>query len=298
MRRALAVLALWSSCVYSQPTDTPAIVSKVEEVSLNLVVRTKRGKPVPDLKAGDLRIFEDGAPARISDLRLVTGSSSDRAVTLLFDRLEPTSAHQARDAANQLLKLAPASGISFAVLEIAGRLRLLQEFTSDRQAVKAAVGISTGKDKQGPAKQNTLAERELFKLSRGSDAQARTMAQVMLTSIEQSERIAQDQHVTAALAGLLALSRAQQRLAGRKAIVYFAHGLQLDSRGKQFLRTIASAAARSGVSIYTVDLNGLDLKTNDGLMAAIAMNTVANSGVTPDITVPRGEVTMMNEQMG
>lgn len=298
MRRALAVLALWSSCLCSQAADTPPIVTKVEEVSLNLVVRTKKGKPVSDLEPGDLRIFENGAPAKIADLRRVTGSSSDRAVTLVFDRLEATAGHQARNAANQLLKLAPASGLSFAVLEVAGRLRLLQEFTSDRQALRAAVGIATGKDKQDPAKESAAAERELFKLSRGSDAPARTMAQVMLTSLEQSERIAQDQHAAAALAGLLALARAQQRLPGRKAIVYFAHGLQLDSRGEEFLKTIASAASRSGVSFYTVDLNGLDLKTNDGLMAAIAMSTLSHNGGSPDITVPGGEVTMMGEQMG
>ncbi len=321
---ALAALAFWPSWSYAQTeraaanssTPAAAIVTKVEEVSLDLAIRNRKGKPVSDLKAGDLQIFDDGSPAKISDLRFVNGSPGGHLVTLVFDRLEPAAARQARDAAMQLLKLAPSNGISFAVVEVEGRLRLFQEFTSDRQALKAAIGMATGKGKGDPAKESAAAEKELVQAARGavSAPENRTMAQVMLTALEQSQRIAQDRHANPALSGLLALARAQQRIAGRKAVVYFAQGLELDSSGTNMLKSVVSSANRSGVSIYALDVQGLDFKATQGLMAAISMagamhaagespgNSVqAGGGAQPspgNVLVTGGMQTSMGEQMG
>jgi VWFA-related protein len=142
----------------SAPSSPAAIVTKVEEVSLDLVVRNK-GKLVSDLKPGDLEIIDNGSPAKISDFRLVNGSSSGHVVTLVFDQLEPVAAHQARDAADQILKMAPASGIQFAVLKVGGRLRLFQEFTTNRETLKRAIGMATGGIKGDPEKESAAAER-------------------------------------------------------------------------------------------------------------------------------------------
>ncbi|MBV8811784.1 MAG: VWA domain-containing protein, partial [Acidobacteriaceae bacterium] len=316
------VLSLWPAPALPQTPpataipnpQSPRIVTKVEEVSLDLVVRNKKGKLVSDLNPADLEILDGGAPAKISDLHLVNGSPSGSIVTLVFDPLEAAAARQARDAALQLLKLAPASSISFAVLEVQGRLRLFQEFTSNRESLKRAIDAATGMIKTNPEKESAAAEKQLIQTARGaSEAPSRTLAQVTLTALEQSPHIARDQHTKPSMSGLLALARAQQRLAGRKAIVYFAQGLTLDSSGKDLLKSVISAANRAGLSIYAVDVNGLDSKASEGLMAALTMasavqaagpsasNSLQRGGAPPstdDVLVTPGMRTNIDEQMG
>src|SRR6476620_420440 len=66
----------------SEKTSTPTIVSNVDEVSLDVVVRDKKKKPIVDLKPDELAIIDNGTPVKISDLRLITpASGSDRLLT-------------------------------------------------------------------------------------------------------------------------------------------------------------------------------------------------------------------------
>ena len=102
-------------------------------------------------------------------------------------------------------------------------------------------------------------------------ASDRETAQAMLASLEDSQRIIQDQHIQPSLAGLLALVRGQKQMAHRKAIVYFAQGLQPDSNTNDMLKSIMGEANRSGVSIYVVDLNAIDWQASQKLMTTIAM---------------------------
>ena len=77
--------------------------------------------------------------------------------------------------------------------------------------------------------------------------------------------IAQDQHIPPSYAGILALVRSQQQIAQRKAILYFTHGRPMDSRAKEALQSIIGEANRTGISIYVVDLKGLDRNTYNKL---------------------------------
>ena len=124
--------------------DNPTIVTNVDEVTLDLIVHNKKNKPVLDLKPEDIAVTDNGSAVKLSDLRLVTGASgTNHLVTLVFDRLEPSAAKNARDIAAKILKMTPANGFSFSVLNIGGRLRLFQEFTSDRAALASAIGAAT-----------------------------------------------------------------------------------------------------------------------------------------------------------
>ena len=103
----------------------------------------------------------------------------------------------------------------------------------------------------------------------------RNAAQVMLASLQESQRIVQDQHCLPSLAGLLALARNQRQITGRKVVIFFEQGPQLDSNAKDMLPSIVSAANRSGVSIYAVDANPVDEQAGQGLLATIAIGGVA-----------------------
>ncbi len=269
----------------------PTILTNADEVSLDLVVRDKKNKPVTDLKPGDIAVTDSGSPVKISDLRLVTGGSGgEHLVTLVFDRFDPSAGKNARAIAAKILKMAPASGISFSVLKVNGRLQLIQEFTSERDLLTKAVGTATEAGKGGAANEFALPEKNLITAAQtgtGADgttltSKQRSIARMMLASLETSQRIVQDQHAAPSLAGLMALSRTQRQVKGRKIVVYFAQGMQLDSDGKDMLRSIIGAASQAGVSIYAIDTNGIDPQAGQALVATMAMgNAMSAHTYTP-----------------
>jgi VWFA-related protein len=263
--------------------ESPTIVSNVDEVTLDLVVHNKKNKPVLDLKPEDITVTDNGSAVKLSDLRLVTGESgTEHLVTLLFDRLEPSAATNARAIAAKILKMVPANGFSFSVLNVGGRLRLLQGFTSDRVAIEKAIGAATER-KEGIADDAAaLPEKDLVVAAQtGTDSSGervstkdRNAARMMLSSLQESQRIVQDQHCLPSMAGLLALARTQSQIRGRKVVIFFEQGPQLDSNARDMLTSIAGAANRSSVSIYAVDSNAVDEQAGQGLLATMAIGGV------------------------
>jgi hypothetical protein len=107
----------------AQEGSVPTLSTNVDEVSLDLVVRTKGGKPILNLIPGDLAITDNGVPVKLSDLHLVKGTSeSQRLITVVFDRLDPGPAKTARAVAAKILAVIPQTGYSYAVLQMNGRL--------------------------------------------------------------------------------------------------------------------------------------------------------------------------------
>lgn len=320
---ALFAIVFLISGVQSQTTTAPAsepptIVTNVDEVTLDLVVRNKKNRPVLDLKPGDITVTDNGAPVTISDLRLVSGKSeADRMVTLVFDQLDPSAARNACDIAAKVLKMVPETGFSFSVLNIDGRLKLFQGFTSDRIALGKAVAEASGKTR-APSAGNAEQEKRLIAVARTGidpsgtsvDARQRAAARMMLAGLEESQRIVQDQHAQPALSGLLALARAQRQVAGRKVILYFAQGLQVDSRASDMLGSIVGAANRAGVSIYSIDTTALNPQVSQGLLTMTAIgNVMAARAQTPAPAqevgrtpvaqpVPAGMLTKASDQLG
>ncbi len=223
--------AVWAQTT-TATNPAPIIVSNADEVSVDLVVRDKKNRLVTDLKPSDIVVTDSGVPVPISNLRLVAGDSErSHLVTLVFDRLDSSAAKNAREIAVKILKMAPVPGISFAVLKVRGRLNLLQTFTTDRNALSKAIGLATSGEKSEAQSSSAVPEKALIAAATASglsgasvSANERTLSRMILASLEDSQRIVQDQHASPPLAGLLALSRTQRQLTGRKIVVYFAQG--------------------------------------------------------------------------
>jgi VWFA-related protein len=268
----------------AQKSESPSIVTSADEVTVDFVVHNKKNEAVLDLKPGDIAVTDSGSAVKLSDLRLVTGqSNAQHLITMVFGRLDPSSEKNARDIAAKILKMVPAKQFSFSVLNIEGRLRLFQDFTSDpvavSKAVEAATEIREGSTEDAAAspEKNLIAAAQTGTDSSGAHVsmQQRNLDRVMLSSLEESQKIVQDQHCRPWLAGLLALARTQHKLAGRKVVIYFEQASQLDSDARDMLVSIAGAANRAGVSIYTVDANAINEQAGEGLIASAALATAA-----------------------
>lgn len=278
--------------------QSPAIITNVDEVTLDLVVHDKKNKAVLDLKPEDVAVTDNGSVVKLTDLHLITGTAMEHLVTLVFDRLDPSAAKNAHDIAAKILKMVPADGFSFSVLTVGGRLRFLQGFTSDRVVLAKAIEAATGK---GAAIKNDAAElpeKNLIAAAQtGTDSSGtrvstkdRNAARMMLASLQESQHVVQDQHCMPSLASLLALARTQRQIAGRKVVIFFEQAPQLDSNAKDMLISIAGEANRSGVSIYTVDTVGINEQAGEGLLASTAIGGVsaANHMSPPSATSGTG----------
>ena len=276
----------------AEPDQAQGISVGVDEVSLDVAVHDKHRKPVLDLKPEDIEVTDNGIPVTLKDFRLVKGdvsSSRGHLITLVFDRFEGPMAKDAQNVANKVVKVLPQQGYSLAVLDFAGRLRLLQGYTEDRHTVETAIGIVTASDvtrlestrtnavniatdKADPlrAKASGEAEKNLIAIARtGVDSTGarvsvdqRARCQALLAALENSQKIRHDEHAMLNLAGLLALVRAQQHIGERKTIIYFTRNMLLDNAAKEMLKTIAGAATQAGVNIYTVDLDAVNFGKN------------------------------------
>src|SRR5436190_8821674 len=133
-------------------------------VSLDVIVKDKKGKPVTDLKAEDFTVSENGVPQKIEffDSTLstlgVTGQSTDAAastkqkpqspagfprniVALVLDgqSTELANLKHVREGMLKYIRVRITDNDSVALFSISGGLQLLQSFTQDKAKLIAAV---------------------------------------------------------------------------------------------------------------------------------------------------------------
>jgi len=155
---ALPAMAQAAQVLRPDPSQTPAVQTTVNEVLLDLVVRDKKGKPVTDLKPGDLTVLDNGAKQTLTSFRLVSGSNAVtetgastaldpmrqvRLVTLAFDALSVEQRKLARTAALDLIRGQQGGNVFYSVVVIDTRILALQPFTKDPAALTKAIERAT-----------------------------------------------------------------------------------------------------------------------------------------------------------
>jgi len=235
----LVALMAGSLLAQAPPTKTSADTASSDVVKFDIVARDRHGRPIRDLRAEDLQITDNGAPARVTQLSPAPGGSLY--IALVFDDLDSVSARLARDAALEMLKQNPAGSPSFSVWRIHDRLDMVQGFTPDRDAARRAVEIVT-----------TVAR------GKGAEPASRSSNVGLAAEIAgSSERIIRDEHFRACPSRLLALTRHLAQLAGRKTILYFSDGIDITATTPEQLSSMIGSANRAAVSIYALDVSGL-----------------------------------------
>ncbi len=210
-------------------------------------------------------------------------------VALVFDHFDPAQSKNARTIAAKLLKAIPDQNFRFAVLRTDGRLRLLQQYTSDRSLVEHAVALAT----EGSAAELTAdcAEAEKTLIAQAAmpgatpasestitvSAADRETARMTYAALTASQQIVSNQQTPLQLAALMALAQAERTYSGRKVMVYFTSGLDADSRTTEMIKTAAGEANRDGMSLYAIDMSAIRMDANEDLAVTAAMGSVMTS---------------------
>jgi VWFA-related protein len=281
------------------PSATPAASSETSatEVTLDIVARDKHHKPVTNLTTADLSVMDGDSKVTLKNLQRISGKAShDQLVTIIFDRFHGGMAKDAQNIANKLAKSMPAEGYTFAVFDIPGQLRLLQGFTPNRAVLKDAiftatdskevrlesthtlsVNVSTDRTDPDRDKAADAAQKNLMSIARAGtdlsgahvDVNVRAEYQSLLNALQESRKAMQEQHSRANLAALMGLVRSQEKISGRKSIVYFTRNMHMDKAAKETVQGITAAATRAGVTISIVDMDAMNAGNEHQIQAAM-----------------------------
>lgn len=324
----------------AQDPQRPANDEEVVRITTNLVqvdvtVTDKQGRHVPDLQASDFEIYEDGKPQTITNFSYITSAlsappnqpaaaspkSNDklappvppmrprpeqvrRTMAIVVDDLGLSfeSAAYVRQALKKFVDTQIQPGDLVAIIRTSAGVGALQQFTTDRQQLCAAIervrwnpngraGISPFApieyDPVAAANQQSRSARGSNSDSVGDDPTESAMG----NPGQSLEEFREDLFAVGTLGALNYVVRGLKELPGRKSIVLFSEGFRFTTsddpedsspNGTRFkytnprvfdaLRRLTDLALRSSVVIYTVDARGLQTLNFTAADSAVGRN--------------------------
>jgi VWFA-related protein len=260
--------------------------SQTNVVLVDVRVHDKSGKPLTDLSQKDFRVFEDGVRQTITSFSLenveklaqaeaantrppivdlaklppnVTPKSAlqDRRLTVLFfdvSSMPPDDLIRAQVQARKFVKskLTPADLV--AVVNYTSSLRVLQNFTNDRDALdKAIQSIAVGEESSSLSALGTVGE------AGGTNANGEEIVtEDVSAAFTPDETEFNIFNTDEKLAAIESLARMLGALPGRKLLIHFSSGVERTGVENQAqLRATIDAANQANVSLYTMDTRGL-----------------------------------------
>jgi VWFA-related protein len=272
MRRLIFFLA---AALFAQE-PTFKVDSKL--VVVNVTVKDKAGNLITNLKENDFQIFEDGVPQTISVFELQSLSNEllapvsftsvaprtleerapstapapnrpiryqdRRLLALFFDfsSMQPGEQVRAQQAAIKFLETQMTASDLVSVMTFGNRLKVVEEFTDDRDRLLTA----------------------LRKLSLGDGSDLADLAQTSADEGDDSGSFVADEtefNIFNTDRKLTALEDAAKKLSiypEKKALVYFSSGVgKTGVENQSQLKATVNAAVRANVSFYPIDSRGL-----------------------------------------
>src|SRR6266550_905091 len=202
-----------------------------ELVLVNVVAHDKKGNLVRDLKKGDFTVFEDGKKQEIS--------------TFDFENVDQLATAGAAEA---IVSGAAGPGTLLrsakkALVSLATNMRVDLDFTDDKTKLLAA--LTTYNSGQGQGFENG---------SSGSAEGAAETSGAFSADDTDFNTFSADRKLLA----LQSLMQALGRLPQKKSLIYFSNGISQSGVDNQSaLRATTAAAVKANVSIYSLDIRGL-----------------------------------------
>jgi VWFA-related protein len=266
-------------------------------VSLDVIVKDKKGKAITDLKPEDFTVSENGVPQKIEffDATLTSGSGAGQPtnasgstepkpsisnglprniIALVLDgqSTELANLKHVRDGITKYIRERISDNDSVALFAISGDLQLLQPFTQDKakliSAVENAYGSSTvSKTSERASISESIAtvRDQLASAPTGPAATAAggsALAQVMiwrrvLEEYVQLRSALSVQQARPILAGLAAICEGLRTIPGKKTLVVFSQGFVAPQALDWQVQSTIDIANRANVAIYIIDSSGL-----------------------------------------
>lgn len=296
-----------------------------ELVQVDAVVTDKDGRYVTDLRVEDFELVEDGKTRPISNFRYVAvtapaagapiagaapgpegpppalprtpAGGATMAIVMDDHSLTFESLARTRRLLYEVVDERLAAGELLAVLHTGGGMSNLQQFTSDKRLLRAAIdGVPFNLAGRGGVEAVGIRE-ELVSDSRGDRApnESRTGPEPAARQQELAAFVSammRERQVGLSLSTLTALERVVEgleRLPGRKSMLVLSEGFVFTghdeiSRVPDRLRRLTDAANRAGVVLYTLDPGGLRTdRPQASDLAGQTFNPVTSQGLRSEL---------------
>ncbi|HEV7646186.1 MAG TPA: VWA domain-containing protein [Pyrinomonadaceae bacterium] len=318
-----AVMA--SAVAAQQPGPTPPVIEDdgVVKISTNLIqidvtVLDKNGKVVTDLKPEDFELYENGEKQQISNFSLITrtagGATIDspntgtgaqagnvpgpitqlkrgdvrRTIAIVVDDLNLSfgSVYYTREALKKFVDQQMQPDDLVAILRTGGSVGALQQFTSDKRVLYAAIEKirwnpffggnfdSLASTSQNDAEITDRFTNESDLVASGNSKQITLVHphanadEVQASASKAAKNASSSEEAIYAQASLGAIKyivSGMAKLPGRKALMLFSDGIAIGADADKsrtsavfsYLQSLSDAANRSSVVVYTFDTKGL-----------------------------------------
>ncbi|HEY0003933.1 MAG TPA: VWA domain-containing protein [Pyrinomonadaceae bacterium] len=305
-----------------QSDDDEVVRITTNLVQVDAVVTDKKGQPVTDLRPEDFEITEDGRPQKITNFSYAqldpavarspaaaAPSAAANGAPLPPTRLRPEqvrrtialvvddlglsfeSTHFVRQALKKFVDQQMQPGDLVAIIRTAGGMGALQQFTSDRRQLYAAIERVRWYP-LGRAGVGAFASIKNDPLSRVEDemtAAGRTLPR------EDIDAFREDIFSVGTLGALNYIVKGLRELPGRKSILLLSDGLRIFQRDDptrstrilEALNRLTDLANRASVVIYTMDARGLQ---TSGLTAADDVGGMSANEVEQKLSDRRADI--------
>jgi VWFA-related protein len=272
--------------------QTPRLRVTTELVLVNVVARDKKGNPMQNLKKEDFTVFEDGQKQQIASFDFenvdelattgpagptITGSTAagallaptkersldarDRRLMLFFfdfSAMQPEEIDRAVEAAKKFVQMKMQPADLVALVSLATTLQLDLDFTDARAKILSKLAAYNSSQGQG-FENGTTGSAEGTPESGGAYTPDDT-----------------DYNTFSADRKLLALESIMQAVGTipqKKSLIYFSNGISQSGVDNQSaLRAATASAVKANVSIYPVDVRGLEAFAAGGQAQAASLH--------------------------
>lgn len=303
---------------YQNQAQNYVLKATTNEVLVDVRVTDRKGDPATDLKQSDFKVYEDGVPQKINSFDLENiqklaqesgenGKPAEinlgalpkttsqetyrqmvqnhRLMVLFFDlsSMQIPDLLRALDSAQNFLKTEMSPADLVAVVAYSSNLKVLQDFTNDRDALSKAIkSIQIGQS-------STLASNGSVGEAGGTDSFGNeVVTQDTGNAFTPDETEFNIFNTDEKLSALQSLANLLQAVPGRKSVVHFSSGIEqtgVDNEAQ--LQATIDAANRANISFYTLDARGLIAMPPGGAASAASPSGTAiytASAVSSQIT--------------
>ena len=246
--------------------STPVVIkTEANLVLVDVIATDKKGNYLKDLEQKDFHVLEDDAEQKISSFSRATdiqpnAPEQQRYMVLFFDNstMAPSDQGRVREAATKFVESTASPNRQMAVVDFGGVLRVAQNFTSDGDQLKRAIGgVKFALVQPGAS---------------GQSMQVASLGAPSL-SLRQSDFAARS-----VLLSIRELAKTLRAVPGRKTLVLFSSGFALTPERQAELTATIDALNKANIAVYPVDVRGLTPTANPGMDMS---NPSGRSGFPP-----------------
>jgi VWFA-related protein len=300
----------------TQKGQDEVVTLKAHLVTMDIMVKDKKGRNITNLEAEDFTIYENGVRQRVEFFEpplargkqavkpnsgtqatsITPGGMPMNIISLVVDGTTTGLADMAHVRKGLIKYIQEQIGDTdtVAIFAVSSGLQLLQPFTQDKsklissvEKTYASTTLSKNLERNDNAEQIGRLQNELSGVEGNPDPQAQLKAMMTRRALERFTLLRGQLSLQTArpiLAALAAICDAQRTVPGKKTLVLFSQGVVTSATLDWQVQGTIDIANRANVAIYIIDSAGLTASApqSGALVPASPLGGITASGSTED----------------